>query len=287
MIWTNFHSHTGFSDGVKEPEEHLLAAINQGMPAYGFSDHSPIPFPSSWSIQSEDFTRYCQIIDDLKEKYADKIQVYKGLEMDFIPGHFDTNAPVIRAANLDYTVGSIHFTDFYDNGVPWEIDGTHKSFLKGLAKIFDNDIRRMVERYYELTREMIQHARPDVLGHMDKIKIQSEDGELFDENAPWYRKAVMETLEAAQKADLIIEVNTRGVYKKTSDLYPSLWILKEIKRMGIKIMMNSDSHHPRELTRLFPETALQLREMGFTKLWSLWHDQWQPFDFDQNGLIMP
>ena len=285
MSWTNFHSHSAFSDGVKDPEEHLLAAIQLGMPAYGFSDHSPIPFPSSWAIQPENFSRYCQMIDELKETYHGQIQIYKGLEMDYIPGHFDLNDPMIRSANLDYTVGSIHFTDFLPDGTPWEIDGAHKPFLEGLSLIFDNDIQRMVKRYYALTREMIQLSRPDVLGHMDKIKIQSEGGNLFDEHALWYKNAVMETLEFALKEDVIIEVNTRGTYKKATNLYPSPWILKEIHRMGIKIMLNSDSHHPREILHYFPEAAKILLDIGFDQLWVLWDKQWQPFPFDENGVL--
>ncbi|MCB0854801.1 MAG: hypothetical protein KDD63_21415, partial [Bacteroidetes bacterium] len=98
--------------------------------------------------------------------------------------------------------------------------------------------------------------------------------------------AVMETLEFALKEDVIIEVNTRGTYKKATNLYPSPWILKEIHRMGIKIMLNSDSHHPREIRHFFPEAAKILLDIGFDQLWVLWDKQWQPFPFDENGVLI-
>ena len=42
---------------------------------------------------------------------------------------------------------------------------------------------------------MVQDDPPDIVGHLDKIKIQSEDGQLFNEQSDWYQQAVSETLD--------------------------------------------------------------------------------------------
>ena len=41
MIKTSFHTHTTFCDGKNTPEEMVVAAIEKGFVALGFSTHSP------------------------------------------------------------------------------------------------------------------------------------------------------------------------------------------------------------------------------------------------------
>ncbi|MEL6357795.1 MAG: PHP domain-containing protein, partial [Bacteroidota bacterium] len=43
MILANHHAHTNFSDGRGGPEDYISEALRQGLVAYGFSDHAPIP----------------------------------------------------------------------------------------------------------------------------------------------------------------------------------------------------------------------------------------------------
>ncbi len=285
MAWTNYHSHSHYCDGKYAPEAHVQAAIAQGMHAFGFSSHCPVRFPSTWNMPLERFQDYLEVTRALKEKYAAQIQLYTGLELDYIPGIISSQTDYIQAAQLDHLIGSIHYVDQFPDGRPWEIDGRHQVFLKGLEEIFQGNIEAAVRRYFELTREMIQACPGIVLGHMDKIKMQNEEGILFSENSDGYREEVEKTLDVIAKAGTIVEVNTRGLYKKAVDTtYPSPWILEKIRERGIPIMMNSDSHTPDEITGRFEETARLLLDLGFTELMALWDGEWQAFGFDEKGV---
>ena len=288
MSYTNYHGHCHYCDGQEAPEAYVQAAIKQGMSGYGFSSHAPLPYNFTWPMRPDDLTVYRQEIAALQQQYADRIPIYCGLEIDYIPQVTGPNHPRWKELALDYTVGSVHFVDFFADGQPWEIDGSHAVFLQGLETIFAGDIRRAVERYYALIRQMVSEAPPDIVGHLDKIKIQSEDGRLFDEAVPWYREAVQQTLEVIAERSLIVEVNTRGLYKqKTAEPYPGWWVLERVRDMRIPIVLNSDAHHPREVTAFFPEIASRLGQLGFRQVRQLRGGVWQTVRLDTTTLPTP
>ena len=79
MIKANCHTHTVFSDGKHTPEQMILAAIERGFDAIGFSDHSVTDFDLSWCLLPENTERYVNTVLELKKRYADRIKVYCGL----------------------------------------------------------------------------------------------------------------------------------------------------------------------------------------------------------------
>ena len=288
MSWTNYHSHCNFCDGSDEAKVYAEAAAEQGMHAYGFSSHVPMPFFCAWSMKAEKLADYIAEIEKLKLEYKGFVQIYRSLEIDYIPGLIGPETSFIKEANLDYTIGSIHFVDSFEDGTHWEIDGTSAIFEDGLQKIFAGDIQNAVTRYYDLTRMMVREECPDVIGHIDKIKMQNPDNKYFSEDAEWYKDEVLRTLDVITGTKAIIEVNTRGLYKKkTTETYPGKWMLTEILKRKIPVMINSDSHHPKEITSEFETAAALLKEVGFETVKSFIDNKWQDFKFDKNGLILP
>jgi histidinol-phosphatase (PHP family) len=53
MSWTNYHSHCHYCDGKYEPEKYIESALQQGLLAYGFSSHTPLPFETTWAMKDE------------------------------------------------------------------------------------------------------------------------------------------------------------------------------------------------------------------------------------------
>lgn len=281
-MWSNFHTHSRYCDGVGELSEYAAQAVASGVTSLGFSSHAPVPFDCAWCMKKENVTAYLDNIEQLKATQP-SLQLYKGMEVDYIPGMV---SPSDFRPVLDYTVGSIHFIDRFPDGKPWEIDGSHTVFLSGLEAIFGNDIRAAITRYFELTREMIINARPEVVGHIDKIKIQNPGNKFFNESDAWYRHEVMKTLDAITGSGMIVEVNTRGLYqKKSTTPYPSPWMLEEILRRNIPITISSDAHHPKDLVNQFEQMAPLLVAIGFRKISILRDGSWQPVTLTPDGLV--
>jgi histidinol-phosphatase (PHP family) len=276
-MWTNYHCHTNFCDGKKPVAEVVAHAKSIGMLAIGLSSHAPLPFDNKWSMRPESFDSYLDEIGKAKEQNQG-IQVYAGLEVDFIPGKI---SPFDFKQRLDYTIGSVHFVDN-----TWEIDNTYDVFITGLKNYFGGNIRQAVARYYELTREMVKTTPPTIVGHIDKIKMHNRGNRFYMEEEPWYREQIDLTLDAVAKAGCIIEVNTRGLYQnKTDTTYPSPWILHEILRKNIPVTLSSDAHHPDDLLNRFPETACELVDIGFKKIRILLNGKWTDVAFGEHGII--
>lgn len=286
MSWTNYHSHSNFCDGSDKPELYIKNAIAKKMPAYGFSSHAPINFETYWCIPDSDLEKYLKEVSDIKRKYASKIQVYIGLEIDYIPNFAGRKQHILENCQLDYFIGSIHFINQFSDGSHWSIDDSRETFTKGLKEIFNNNFKKAAEKFYENTCQMLIEDKPNIIGHFDKIKMYNTDNKYFSENDKWYKKQVDNALKTIKQTGSIIEINTRGYYRYgQTDLYPSVWIIKKMLELNIPMVLNSDSHAPDEITSGFKYAAIELKNIGVNELWVLYDNKWQAKKFNHEGYI--
>ena len=272
----NYHTHTRFCDGRSEPEQYVQEALRLGMHSLGFSAHSPLPFDTPFAIRWNEVEEYCHTILELKQKYADRLPIYLSLEIDYIPGISENFDQLRNAHPLDYTIGSVHLVRPGDREGLWFIDGPlPEIYDSGLKDLFDGDIRKAVATYYLSVNQMIAGQRPTIIGHLDKIKMHNKD-RFFKEDEFWYIWLVEETLDNIQASGDIVEVNTRGVYKKRSDdLYPGRWVLQRIQQRHIPVTISTDAHRPEELTAYFDETVKILAEIGFRSVMYIKDGKWK------------
>ena len=264
----NLHTHTNYCDGAENPEAYVQAALKAGFHTLGFSSHAPVPFKNGFAIQStQDLENYCQVIRRLKADYKDRIDIYLALELDYIRGLSEDFHDMKTEWGLDYTIGSVHLVKNASRKGLWFIDGPRvESYDKGLQDIFGGDIRKAVTTYFDQLNQMVLTQKPDIVGHFDKIKMHNKD-RYFKEDDPWYEELWFGTLELIRQSGLVIEINTRGLYKgRYPDLYPGISILKEIKKMGMPVTMSSDAHSPEEIDGHYPQTLKILKQLGFEEL---------------------
>ncbi len=276
MQYFNLHTHSFYSDGSDDPHAYVKEAIRQNFDLIGFTEHSPLPFKNNFSILEEQLTDYRNHIINLKEQYKDEIEVLLSMEFDYIPGISHCFIGMINKLELDYHIGSVHLVKNDDHENLWFIDGPKReSYDKGLEKIFNNDIRKAVEAYFHQLIMMIEFEKPDIIGHMDKIKMHNQD-RYFSEDETWYQALLDKTLRLIADAGIILEVNTRGIYKKRCNaLFPSPEVLKKSLKMDIPITLTSDAHQPAEISQYFPESLKILHDIGYKKLSIYKNNAWQ------------
>lgn len=266
-MFANHHTHTIYSDGSSQPEEYIKTAIEKGFTILGFTEHSPLPFNNSFSFQKAKKKEYLNLMTELKTRFSGQISIFSGMEMDFIPGMSEDFECVRNEFQCDYLIGSVHLVkpEHFDD--LWFTDGpNHEIYDQGLNDFFGGDIRKAVKTYYQQVNRMIETQHFEIIGHFDKIKMHNRD-RFFREDETWYKTLVSETLQLIKKRQLIVEVNTRGIYKQRSKTtYPGLEILKLIKEMGIPVMVNSDAHHPAEIDGAFREAFSLLEEAGIKEV---------------------
>lgn len=276
MIGYNFHMHTHFSDGHNPPEDYIIVALQQDMKAIGFSDHSPLPFDNPFSLPENRLQEYRNQILSLKKKYQDKIDVFLSLEMDYVPQMSHNFKALADELALDYVIGSVHLVGSEKPDNLWFTDGPDQNIYDdGLARFYQNDIRKAVKAFYHQTNEMILTQEFDVIGHFDKIKMHNQD-RYFTEDESWYRELVLETLQLIREKELIVEVNTRGIYKKRSkSLYPSNWILQQMHFWKIPAIISSDAHQPEEIQLAMEQAVEALNGAGYKEVMRFNNNTWE------------
>ncbi len=260
----NFHTHTRHCDGNGEPYEFVEAALRKGMPRLGFSGHNVVPFPADWTMPAENLESYLREVREVKARYSGRIEVFLGMEADYLPGVTSSAHPRIRDLGLEFVIGSVHFIEPLDGEYSWTVDGTAEELDAGLRGCFGGDARALVELYYRRIGEMAMSTKPDIIGHFDAVKKNNRSAGYFGEEEAWYRTAVVGALEAVASSGSVLEINTGGVVRNTSGaLYPSEWILREALRLGIPVMVNADAHRPEQIDGYFAEAVRLLRDVGF------------------------
>ncbi len=277
----NLHTHSIYSDGKSQPREIVEEAVRQGLTTLGFSEHSPLPFDNNFSVKSADMPKYVAEIAQLKADFKGKIDIYCGLEADYLTGVSEPFAVTKEKYHLDYLIGGVHLVGQSANPDEiWFIDGPKwEVYDEGLQKFFDGDIRRAVRRFFEQSNEMIENEPFDIIAHFDKIKMHNRD-RYFHEDEPWYRKLALETLDLIREKGLVMEINTRGLYKKRyNGFYPSPWLMEEACKMHIPALISADAHHFSEISLEFFAAEEALKKAGYRSVVNFKDGSWVEVGF--------
>lgn len=254
----NLHTHSTYCDGKDTVEEMIIAAYNQGFSSIGFSSHS---FMRGCSMPEEKFERYQSEIADMKTKYADKIDVFCGMECEM----YDNT----ERLGFDYLLGAVHYLKVEDKLVPFDV-----SDVEGVKKIiqqyFDGDGMAYVRNYYNDLAKLPQYGKFDIIAHFDLITKFCEEEKLFDETSKEYQWAAIEAAERLAGKIPYFEVNTGAIsrgYRTTP--YPDNFLLRELKRLGFGAVVSSDCHDSEYLACGLKEAEELLKNHGFKEKYIL------------------
>ena len=250
MKFSNLHQHSTFSDGKNTLEEVVLSAIEKGMESIGFSDHSYTSNDESYCMALSDYEKYCKQIDGLKQKYLGKVDVFKGIELDYYS--------TIDKSKFDYVIASVHYLKANDKYYP--VDHSKEYQLSYINDACGGDLIKFASDYYSLLVKHVENCKPDIVGHFDVITKFS----LIDESDERYREIAVTALKQILKTCNAIEMNTGAIIrKKRQTPYPAEFLLEEILKLGGEIVLSSDSHSKDTITDYFDDCIKTLKKIGF------------------------
>lgn len=242
----NFHSHTQFCDGRATMEDMAAAALEQGMEHYGFSPHSPIICPSGANMKATDMGLYLYEAERLKDAYDGRMEVYAGMEIDWLDADFGPHLDLFQKLTLDYSIGSVHFLKNREG--EWvDIDGRPERFLRYLDEKFGGDLRGVVERYFEQELYMIERGGFTFLGHCDKISRNASARDPEIESYGWYLSLLADVAEACASRGLPVEINTRRADAEDR-FFPREVLWRCLADRGVPLIVNSDAHEPKGIS---------------------------------------
>ena len=258
-------------------EDFVRFALSEGFTSYGFSSHAPLPFSTAWTMEWDIMDDYLSEFHRLKEKYAGRIELYIGLEIDYLDETYNASIPYFQELPLDYRIGSIHFLPVSERLAEENmvcIDGSFREYAHSVERHFEGDVRLLVKRFFDTTMKMIEAGGIDIVGHIDKIYMNGQKYEIFNFEEDWYRKPFEACLDLVQKKELMVEVNTKNWTKK-KELYPRVEYLSRMRKMNIPVMVNSDCHYPDLVNDGRKEVFELLKQAGFKSTRELVKGKWQ------------
>ncbi|OYT74591.1 MAG: hypothetical protein CFK49_07580 [Armatimonadetes bacterium JP3_11] len=234
--------------------EILEAAHQAGYHVFGVAEHMPrvearFLYPKEiewgWTPQTleANFERYAHTITQLADEFADRLTVLRGFEIEVVPqDRYEELVHYYRQKyQFDYMVGSVHY--LHDAS----IDGySEKDFLEMMADV--GGMEEVAVQYYHKVAEMAEAVRPEVIGHLDLVRLKATRLGLAEQVATArVRKAVEEALEAIRAVGARVEINTSALRKGLDQPYPADWIVQMGAQMGVRFCIGDDSHRPAQV----------------------------------------
>lgn len=254
MVTTNFHTHTVYCDGKDTPEEMVLAAIGKGFTALGFSGHSYYKLEADVSMPIEREVAYNREIEELKKKYADKIQIFRGIELDYFSG--------VSNITYDYIIGSVHRV--FKDGVHCSVDYSAEVSKQVVDTVYGGDFDGFAEDYFEVVSHVVEKTNADIIGHIDLISKYSETNGYGQ--SPRFLAAAERAVEKLVSYGKPFEINTGAMSRGARSIpYPTKEILTMIYQKGGKIMISSDCHNKDYLDHGFDMAVQLAKDCGFTE----------------------
>lgn len=241
----NLHTHTPYCDGRSSIRDMADEAARIGMTVLGFSSHGPVSLGSPCNIPFPDVAPYLAEIREVSEIYQ-PLKILCGMEIDYLDKDEGPHSAYFQDLGLDYSIGSVHFLRDR-KGEFQDCDGKPERFVGYLKYNFGNDLRYVVEKYFDAYLEMIGAGGFTILGHPDKIARNASFVDAGIESYPWYQRWVKTLIEEASKKDCIMEVNTK-IMTREGRIFPAEGLLPEVIAAGIPLVVNSDAHEAELLT---------------------------------------
>ncbi|AVK60878.1 histidinol-phosphatase [Lactobacillus sp. CBA3605] len=255
------HTHTELCPhGSGEATEKMIQrAIQLGMQKYCITEHAPLPpeFKQQYAGRLTGFTTasltlamvpdYLKLARALQKKYASKLEISVGFEVDFLPDQVAWTRAFLNeyGPQTQENILSVHFMQGKDQKF-WCLDDTLTDFKAGF-KAWLKQPQMLFNQYYQTVLASVLAdlgpTTPQRIGHMSLIrKFQDR----FNLTAPLDAinlALVDEILDQIKWQNREIDLNLAGLFKPfCNDFYPGNQILARAKKRDIPLIYGSDAH---------------------------------------------
>lgn len=237
----NLHAHSQFCDGRDNMDEIARAAFDCGMRYFAFTPHSPLPIYSPCNMDISKVKEYYSEFERLRDRYSGEMTLLKSFEIDYLGPDFGPHIDLFSDEELDFRLGSVHFVPD-QTGRYLDCDGRFERFKEYLTTYYQNDLRYVVEKYFEQVLAMLEKGGVELLGHFDKIAGNAAMADPDLEDKGWYEALIDDVINHLRGSGVIVEINTKAFADK-GRFYPAERWWPRMIEAGLKIAVDSDAHY--------------------------------------------
>lgn len=229
----NYHTHTQWCNhGTLSMQSAVEEAMDAGLTELGFSEHAPFPDDRLFRMKYSDLEKYINDVEILKAKYADRIKIKKGLEIEFFSEDLPYYYVLLDKFNIDYLLLGQHYFRSGERVIKtrqMEHNGLLVGYAESIAAAMNTGMFRIA-------------AHPDYCFSCD-----------FPLDANVYR-AIEIIINAAERTGTILEINANGLRKSEFEScigirkrYPFEPFWKSVAAYNVQCIIGSDAHHPGQI----------------------------------------
>ena len=240
QMTANYHAHTWRCMHATGTErEYVEKAIEAGFKIFGFSDHSPMPYPdgyvSTFKMRIDQLDDYVTTLLDLKKEYAKEIEVLIGLETEYYPDLFWNLVDITKQYPIQYYILGQHLLG-NEIGESYCGDPTDDPVI--------------LERYCRQCIEGLQTGCFTYFAHPDVIH--------FIGDPEIYEKEMRKLCQEAKRLNIPLEINFLGISGNRH--YPNEAFWKIAGETGNTAIFGADAHSPENVWN--PQAYCKAQELA-------------------------
>lgn len=253
---TDCHTHTRFShDSQCPPADSYAAAAANRLAGFAVTDHCDVEYYGERDV----LTPILQSVQTAKalDSIGNDLEVFTGIEIGDMLWHKDVADDIVRSADFDIVLGSVHAM-------------RHEPYTKPYSCIdfstyTEDEIDGLLAAYFQDVAEMAQSCDFDVLTHLT-CPLRYICGKYhFHVELTRYMPVIEDILRIIIGRGIALEVNTSCLGSHYSRLMPDIPILSRYKELGgYLITVGSDAHDAKRIAYGFEAARQALLSIGFT-----------------------
>ena len=236
VLKRNYHTHTyRCRHASGDCLEYAEVADRLGMEVLGFSDHTPLP-DGRWEevrMALDELDDYQRAVEKARSTFP-ALRVLLGMECEYAKElHAFFEDELLGARNFDYLIGAAHYIEVDDS---WYGVIRHSGTPANLRRYVEQVLLTLDSGLFAFL------AHPDLFGCCHHVWTEDCD------------QAARDICQAAVSADVPLEINGYGWRKPWIDtpagkraMYPWIPFWEIAAEEGVKAVINSDAHRPRDV----------------------------------------
>ncbi|MGD9604555.1 MAG: PHP domain-containing protein [Bacilli bacterium] len=242
----NYHNHTYLcKHAIGEPKDYVNKAVENHYTEIGISDHGPLV--PGWGLRmtlEQFYNVYLPQIDEAIAVYGNKIQIFKGLEIEYLE----------------------NYEEFYQNlllKLDYLILGQHVCYFKNkIHDIYHFMNEETLESYKDLVIKGMASGNFKILAHPDVFMYKHK---FWDSKA---QEISQQIIEAAIKYHVLLELNVNGIRRgpiitennEITYIYPRIEFWRLVSQYPNALTIIGEDNHEPSLTN--DEACEVAREMA-------------------------